>query len=307
MASTEARALFRNCLIPAMATPMTEDFAPDAARMAARARALLGDGADAVALFGTTGEGPHFPVAQRQSALEHIAAAGLPPDRLIVAANAVALADVISLARHAVAIGAAAVLLMPPFFLRGATSEAGVERFYDAVIAACSDPRLRVILYHFPDISGFAFTPPLIRRLVARHGPAIVGIKDSGGDWAVTGAFIGEFPELAVMTGTEVHIHRVIDAGGAGTICGLGNVMPRLLRRLLDRPALADQLVPSIQAMDDALSAHPFVPACKAVIAELTGDATWRRVMPPLSPLAEPQRFGLLDRVRDLLALTQGR
>ena len=307
MASTEARSLLRNCLIPAMATPVTEDFAPDAARMAARARALLGDGADGVALFGTTGEGPHFPVAQRQAALEQVIAGGLPPDRLIVAANAVALADVISLARHAVAVGAAAVLLMPPFFLRGATSEAGVERFYDAVIAACSEPRLRVILYHFPDISGFAFTPPLIRRLVERHGPAIVGIKDSGGDWAVTSAFIGAFPELAVMTGTEVHIHRVVDAGGAGTICGLGNVMPRLLRRLLDRPALADQLVPSIQAMDDALSAHPVVPACKAVIAELTGDAAWRRVMPPMSALAEPQRTGLLDRIRDLLALTQSR
>src|SRR5215831_2916284 len=109
MASTDARPLFRNCLIPAMATPVTEDFAPDAARMAARARALLGDGADGVALFGTTGEGPHFPVAQRQSVLEQVIGAGVPSDRLVVAANAVALADVVSLARHAVASGAAAV------------------------------------------------------------------------------------------------------------------------------------------------------------------------------------------------------
>ena len=115
------------------------------------------------------------------------------------------------------------------------------------------------------------------------------------------------FSRLRVFTGSELHIHLALQQRAAGTICGLGNVMPRLLRRLLDRPALADDLVPSIQAMDDALSAHPFVPACKAVIAELTGDAAWRRVMPPLSPLAEPQRAGLLDRVRDLLALTQSR
>ena len=59
-----------------MATPMSEDFAPDATRMATRVRTLLGDGADGVALFGTTGEGPHFPVAQRQAALEQIVASG---------------------------------------------------------------------------------------------------------------------------------------------------------------------------------------------------------------------------------------
>src|SRR5262249_56554047 len=107
-----------------------------------RVRGVRGGGAEAVALFGPPGGGRHFPVAQRQSALDQIIAAGLPPDRIIVAANAVALADVFSLARHAVAIGAAAVLLMPPFFLRGATTEAGLDPFHDALIAPCPPPQL---------------------------------------------------------------------------------------------------------------------------------------------------------------------
>jgi len=306
VASTESNLPFRNCLIPAIATPVTEDFAPDAARLAARGRALLGDGADAIAIFGTTGEGPHFPVAQRQTALEKIIAGGLPAERLVVAANAAALADVVAIGRHAVGLSVAAILVMPPFYLRGATTEAGVERFYDAVIAGCDDARLRVILYNFPDVCGFALTAPLVRRLVDRHGATIAGVKDSGGNWDVTAGFISQFPELAVMTGTEVHVPRVIAAGGAGTLCGLGNVMPQLLRRLIDRPAQAGQLLPTIQAMDDVISAQPFVPACKAVVAEMTGDPAWRRVMPPLSPLADPQRTAMLGRFRELFARAQG-
>lgn len=305
VASSASDSLFRNCLIPAIATPVTDDMAPDAARLAARGRGLLAEGADAIAVFGTTGEGPHFSAAQRQGALERTVAAGLPASRLVVAANAAALADVVAVARHAVHLGAAAVLVMPPFYLRGATTETGVERFYDAVIAGCDDPGLRLILYHFPDISGFALTPALVRRLIDRHGATIAGLKDSGGNWDTTAAFIESLPELAVMTGTEVHTHRVIAAGGAGALCGLANVMPQLLRRLIDRPAQAEHLVSSIQVLDDVISTHPFVPALKAVVADLTGDAAWRRVMPPLSPLAEPQRLAMLARFRELFAVAQ--
>src|SRR5437879_367391 len=81
--------------------------------------------------------------------------------------------------------------------------------------------------------------PALVRRLVVRHPGIIAGIKDSGGDWDKTAALLRELPDLQVLTGTEIHLPRAIAAGAAGTICGLGNIMPGLLRRLIDRPDLA--------------------------------------------------------------------
>jgi hypothetical protein len=78
--------------------------------------------------------------------------------------------------------------------------------------------------------------------------------------------------------------------------------MPALLRRLIDRPQQADRLLPAIQAMDDVLSAQPFLPSVKAVVADLTGRPEWRRVTPPLEPLAEPSRNELTRRFRELLA-----
>ncbi|HZT19874.1 MAG TPA: hypothetical protein VFA23_10760, partial [Dongiaceae bacterium] len=46
-------------------------------------------------------------------------------------------------------------------------------------------------------------------------------------------------------------------------------------------------------AGDNILSRRPFVASAKAVIADATGEAGWRRVLPPLSelPLAEEQRM----------------
>src|SRR5262245_4126935 len=125
----------KNCLIPALATPLTDAGTPHLELLAERGKALLKAGCDGLGLFGTTGEGPHFSVKQRQASLEGVIKHGISTGRLIVSANASALADVVALARHALAQKVAGILLMPPFFLRAATREAGVERFYDQVIA----------------------------------------------------------------------------------------------------------------------------------------------------------------------------
>ena len=81
----------RNAVIVAVATPLDAEFRPAAAPLAERCRQLLADGCDGIALFGTTGEGPEFTVADRQGVLESVIAGGLEAARLIVSAGALAL------------------------------------------------------------------------------------------------------------------------------------------------------------------------------------------------------------------------
>jgi 4-hydroxy-tetrahydrodipicolinate synthase len=78
----------RNCLITAVATPLTVDLAPDAALLIAHCRSLLAGGCDALALFGTTGEGPHFSVTQRKRVLDMVLGGGIPAGRLLISASA---------------------------------------------------------------------------------------------------------------------------------------------------------------------------------------------------------------------------
>jgi 4-hydroxy-tetrahydrodipicolinate synthase len=281
-----------DCLIVAAATPFTPDLKPDVGLLAAHCGRLVAAGCDGVAVFGTTGEGAMVAPEDRMRTLEALLAEGLPPGRLIPSVGALAISDAAALARHATGLGVAAVLLMPPCFHRGpAVTEDGTFRFYAAFVERVADPDLRLLLYHFPDISGVPVTPGVIRRLVERYGPRILGVKDSGGDWDYTEGLLRRFSELAILTGTEVHLPCATLGGSRGSICGLANVVPRLLRQVMLAKAQTAwrPLVAAVQAVDNILSRGPFIPALKAVLAARTGESAWRRPLPPLHelPLAD--------------------
>ena len=139
---------------------------------------------------------------------------------------------------------------------------------------------MRLYLYHFPDICGVPITPQVVRRLDERYAGAISGIKDSGGDLGFTEDLIRRFSHLSIFTGSEIHLPDVLVAGARGTICGLANVMPRLLRAMMDQPTAFDRraMLPFLLSGDMILSRRPFIPSAKAVISAVMNDSEWRRV-----------------------------
>ena len=289
-------------LICAQATPLRADLAIDHDLLLAHARDLLARGCDGLAVFGTSGEGPCLPVGARRAGLEHLLESGIAPERLIVGTASASTADAIELTRHALAMGVAEVLLMPPFFLREAASEEGLYRFFATVIEA-ADPRLRLLLYQFPAISGVHLSVELIGRLRTDFGELVHGIKDSGGDFANTASYLQAFPELTIYVGTEVHARRAMALGGVGTICGLGNVLPQAMRRYLDAgEEEAGRWEALIRAVDAAILVSPFLPGCKAAIALASGADGWRRVLPPLAPLGDEEFARLSTALTDIAA-----
>ena len=279
-------------LLAAVTTPVDEDLGCNAKLLEERCRYLLEMGCDGLALFGTTGEGPLFSVQQRLSTLDHLVAAGIESSRIVVSVSAMTLPDIVRLARHATDAGCAGVLLMPPFFFRERISAAGAFQFFVAAIERIARPDLRLILYHFPDITGVPITPDIVRRLMERFPGTIVGIKDSGGDWDYTDSLLTRFSELSILTGTEVDVPRLLAAGGAGTICGLANVVPGLMRRMFDAPTFSARrrFIPLLHAVDAVMSRGLFICCLKAIIAADTGQPDWLRVLPPLCPLPAYER-----------------
>ena len=284
-------------LYVALATPFGADDAPDLALLAARARELLAQGCDGIALFGTTGEGPALPVAARRAGLEALLGASIPAARLIVSASATAPADALDLTRHAQASGVRDLLLTPAFFHK-AVDDDGLFAFYARLIERAGGAPLRLILYHIPSVTGIGLSLDLIGRLAAAFPEVVIGVKDSGFDWALTRSLLERFPELEILTGEESHLPQALALGGAGTICGMANFIAPLLRRMIDtddpheRQSLLDLLVAIGQAIDRS---GPFHQGLRAILADQTGEAAWRRCLPPASPLAE-------DRGRALLA-----
>jgi 4-hydroxy-tetrahydrodipicolinate synthase len=283
-----------DCLIVAAATPITAALRPDAARLAEHCRSLMALGCDGVTLFGTTGEGAEFTVADRRAALEAVLKT-IPAKRSIASVGAMAIPDVIELARATIELGLDGALLMPPCVYRGGITEDGTFQFYARVIEGVADDRLRLYLYHFPDICGVPLTPNVIRRLDERFPKMIAGVKDSGGDVDFTEGLLRRFSHLSILTGTEVHLPQVLASGGRGTICGLANTMPRLLRAMFDAGNAFERrkFIPHILAGDNILSRRPFIASSKAILAAAGDHPGWRRVLPPMAelPVIEERRM----------------
>lgn len=280
----------------ALLTPLDASGKVDYVRFGRHARSLLDRGVDGVAPFGTTGEGQSFSIAERLGGVDALLAAGIPSSRMVAATGCAALPDTVQLSRHAVAAGCAACLVLPPFFWKAPADE-GLFRWYAELIEAVADPRLRVILYHIPQVTAVPLSVDLVARLAEAFPGVVVGIKDSAGDWANSAALLERVPQLGVMVGHEPHLPRLMRAGGAGTICGVANVYPSLVRALLS-PTVTTADEDAIASFLEISFRQPLLPAFKAMLAAQTADPGWWPVRSPLVGLEAAERERLLAALR---------
>ncbi|WP_326535736.1 dihydrodipicolinate synthase family protein [Pseudorhodoferax sp.] len=275
-------------LWPALATAFTASGAVDTARTLAQARRMLAAGSDGITLFGTTGEGPALTVAERQALLEAALADGVRPEQLIVCTTACALGDAVTLGRHAIALGCTRQLTMPAFYFNH-PRDVGVVDAVTQLVRGIDNDALRLLLYQFPSLSNVAFSHASIAALAEAHPGVVVGVKDSTGDRPHTLALVRAFPQLGVLVGAEPDVAPTMLAGAAGSVNGLANLAPRLMRRVVDRPAEVsadDQaLMQGLLQLLELKPDMPFVSAYKTALAEQLGDDGWLHVRAPLAPL----------------------
>jgi 4-hydroxy-tetrahydrodipicolinate synthase len=259
----------------------------DHARLASHALDLFNKGIDGVVLFGTTGEGTSFNVAERIATVEALLKAGVAAVRIGLGGGFPAVTDSIALARSALSLGLNHVLILPPYFDRSVTP-AGIEDAFAAIFDSVADDRLRATLYHIPQVSGVGVPVAVAANLRKRYGGPVAGLKDSSADFRQFQAFRAAAPELAITVGNEVDISRAIAAGGAGTICGMGNVAPALVQAMIDGAGAEARM----QAAIDVVASGPSFPSTlKAILAAQTGDAGWQRVRPPLRQCSDGAAF----------------
>lgn len=273
---------------PAMLKPVAADGTLDTVRAVAHARHMVQAGCDGVALFGTTGEGPSFTNAERKGLLEAMLAGGLRPEQLVVTISTCALADAIDLGRHAAANGCHRQLFMPPFYFRQ-PRDAGIVEAVSQVVRGIDDQGLKLLLYHIPALSSIEFDHRSIATLSQRHPGQVIGVKDSSGSLEHGLALARAFPALAILIGAETHVAAIMLAGCAGSINGLANIAPGLMRRIVDAPSRVtpddQRLMRELLALPSVLPGMPFVSVYKTMLAEQTGDDGWLNVRAPLSLL----------------------
>lgn len=290
-------------LAPAL-TPFRRDLSVDTERYLQHANWLLANGCSGLAVFGTNSEANSLSLEERMSSLEFLIDNGIPPAKLMPGTGCCAFPDSVKLTSHAVKLGCAGVLMLPPFYYKNVPDE-GLVRSFSEVIERVGDSRLRVYLYHIPPIAQVPIPIPVIEKLVKRYPGTVAGIKDSSGDWNNTQALLDVFKGAAfdVFAGSETFLLPTMRGGGAGCISANANVNCFAINRVFEnwRSDEAEEWQRQISLTRTTIQkSQVMIPALKAILAHYREDPEFANVRPPLVEMSVEKTRAL---VADLDAL----
>jgi len=281
-------------------TPFDRSLKPDGALYVKFCRWILSQGAG-LAIFGTNSEANSLTVAEKLELLALVIEAELPPERMMPGTGACALPDAVLLCQAAAKAKTAAVLMLPPFYYKPA-SEDGLFAFYAETIERVGEADLNICLYHIPQLSGVAITLSLIERLIKRYPDTIVGIKDSGGDFASTKAMLDAFKGFRVFCGSERFLLETMRHGGAGCISAMANIHPGAIVNLYETRAApeAPTKQEALNAMRAAYDSNVMISGLKRTVAEYGKAPGFKIMRPPLTELSDQDWAALKSRLAEL-------
>ncbi|MDA0169725.1 dihydrodipicolinate synthase family protein [Solirubrobacter taibaiensis] len=256
-------------VLPALLTPFTEDgSAIDTEALVANVERLIEAGVGGLVPGGSTGEFTTLTNAERKLLVNTVvnAAAGRVP--VVAGTGALSTRETVELSVHAEQAGAAAVMIIPPFY--DAPSWRELKAFFGAVADAISIP---IMYYNMPGVSGTTLTAEQLAEL-----PGVTCLKDTGGDATFAQQLIHtDGPTL--LNGFDTHTFHALATGVEAVVWGAASVIPeqcvelhRLLIDDIDLPA-ARELWARIWAVCDVLESVAYTAGVKAG-ARLTGFTT---------------------------------
>ena len=268
-------------------TPFASDLTPDGERLLKHCR-WLQDQNCGLAVFGTNSEANSLSVGERTQLLDMLIEHGVDPKRMMPGTGCCSIVDSVTLTKHALAYGVGGVLMLPPFYYKGVSDE-GIYRTFAEIIERVGDDRLRIYLYHFPQMSQVPLGIELVGRLRESFPRIVVGMKDSSGDRDNLNAVLSAFPGFGYFAGNETLLLANMRAGGVGCISATANVNPKAIDHLFQNWQTddADSAQSSLNDVRGAVQQFPLVPALKKIISHYAGDPEWNRLRPPLVELVE--------------------
>ncbi|MEU9189935.1 4-hydroxy-tetrahydrodipicolinate synthase [Streptomyces sp. NPDC048484] len=283
----------------AMVTPFTDEGRLDLDGAQRLAERLVGEGCDGLVLSGTTGESPTTTDAEKSALVRAVVEAVGDRAAIVAGVGTSDTLHTVELAREAEKAGADGLLVVTPYYSR--PPQDAVEAHFREIADASALP---LALYDIPGRTGTRIEPETMLRL-AEH-PRIVAVKDCAYDLLGTQKVLAR-TDLAYYTGCDEYALALYAVGGAGYISTVANVVPGLLRGILDafdagdtegaahRQRQANALIELVMA-----SGLPGTVTTKALLNSLGLAAG--PVRAPLRPAGREATDGLLAEYERLVA-----
>lgn len=233
----------------ALVTPMRADGSVDEQALAKLVDWHVEQGTSAIVSMGTTGESATLDAREHCAVIRKTVE--LAGDRILVVAGtgANSTTEAIELTSCAKAAGAAACLLVTPYYNK--PTQEGLYLHYKAVAEAVDIPQ---ILYNVPGRTACDMLPETVGRLSTIDN--IVGVKEATGD-------LQRVTSIRQLTGDDFALYSGDDAtgcefmlmGGQGVISVTANVCPNAMGRLCKAALSGDRA--AAEAIDaDLRSLH---------------------------------------------------
>ena len=288
---------FSGVLTPVL-TPFKKDLKPDVNRFIKQCQWLLSQNVS-LAVFGTNSEANSLAVHEKISLLNSLVEAGINPDSMMPGTGCCSLTESIELTSHAINLGCKGALMLPPFYYKEVSDE-GIFRSYSEIIQKIGSEKLKIYLYHIPQVSGVGLSINLIDRLVNEYPKVIAGIKDSSGDWEnIKNILDRQWDDFRVFAGTESILLKTLQAGGAGCISATANINPKAIYNLYKNwvSDQAEELQIKLNEIRNLMESYPMIPALKSVVAYYSKHIEWNIVRPPLVSLKKDSQEELLQKL----------
>lgn len=255
-----------------MVTPFDEKGRVDHPGMARLIAYFESTRCSGVVLAGTNGEGPSLSGPEKRDMVR--TAMALPKKagfKIVLGIATNSLDEARWLTRQ----GADEVLLMAPSYFREATEDA-ILAWFETVM---EDSPIPVIVYNFPQRTGFTLTAEGLQRL--SYQTTFGGVKDSSGNEANINPYAQVLNGRPGYMGNELLIMDALKSGWTGTISGAANVVSEwLVPIIFERDEVKFELLkPTLEALRRSPQ-----PATNKAILHQRGIVDRSDVRLPLSP-----------------------
>lgn len=276
-------------ILVALATPFTPDGSTiDTDRLVEHVDWMISSGVHGIVPAGTTGEFTTLTREEREQLVESVIAAAAGRVPVVPSTGALSTIETIALSRHAQDCGAAAVMVVPPFYDPLRWPE--LVAHYSAVVESLDIP---VMYYNVPGATGVALSAEQLGDLAAATG--IRYIKDTGGDGsALTDLLLGQSDRVTTFNGWDTLTFLGLTLGARGSVWGATNIIPELSVQLWEAIAVRGDLAEGrrlwrlIWPICDALESANYVAMVKAGM-DLIGRPMGP-IRPPILPVDGPTR-----------------
>lgn len=272
-------------LSAALTTPFDHEGEIQTSLLVEHAKFCLGNGCDSVTLFGTTGEGSSIGHKERLKVISSFTAAGIKGHHIVAGVLVDSIPDAVEQMSEALDNGARNILLAPPSYFKN-VSDDGLFEWFAAAFKSLGSKARDVIVYNIPSVTMAKISVELVTRLRAAFPDIVIGVKDSGGDWAHTERLLRTHGDLAIMIGDERHLAQGTRLGGQGAISGMANLLGHEVRAM----AVDGKDDQRVTDLVNVILNYPVTPSVKALVARTSGNALWLNVRPPLMTIPSHDR-----------------